>query len=104
MTDPMRRFRVIEQDGSATVYLTGDVDLERSPQARETLLAAVKKGHPVTVDLSGVTYMDSSGVASLVEAFQKSRATNVEFTLARVSDQVRKVLMLARLDKIFTII
>jgi anti-sigma B factor antagonist len=103
MTEQSRRFRVVEQDGSATVYLSGDIDLERSPQARETLLAAVKKGRSVTVDLSAVTYMDSSGVASLVEAFQKSRAINVDFTLARVSDQVHRVLTLARLDKIFTI-
>jgi anti-sigma B factor antagonist len=98
-----RGFRVVEQDGSATVFLTGDIDLEHSPKARETLLATVKKGRPIVVDLSAVTYMDSSGVASLVEAFQRSRALKVEFALVRVSEQVRKVLTLARLDKVFTI-
>jgi anti-sigma B factor antagonist len=85
------------------VFLAGDIDLERSPLARSTLLATVKKGKPVIVDLSQVGYMDSSGVASLVEAFQRARAGNIDFTLQRVSDQVRKVLTLARLDKIFTI-
>jgi anti-sigma B factor antagonist len=96
-------FRVIEEDGASTVFLAGDIDLERSPLARSTLLATVKKGKPVIVDLSQVGYMDSSGVASLVEAFQRARAGNIDFTLQRVSDQVRKVLTLARLDKIFTI-
>ena len=96
-------FRVIEENGASTVFLTGDIDLERSPLARTTLLATVKKGRPVIVDLSQVDYMDSSGVASLVEAFQRARAGNVEFSLARVSDQVRKVRTLARLDKIFPI-
>ena len=96
-------FRVVEDNGAATVFLTGDIDLERSPEARATLLATVKKGRRVVVDLSGVQYMDSSGVASLVEAFQRARAANVDFSLARVSEQVLKVLMLARLDKIFTI-
>jgi anti-sigma B factor antagonist len=96
-------FRVVEDNGAATVFLTGDIDLEHSPEARATLLATVKKGRPVIVDLSGVQYMDSSGVASLVEAFQRARAANLEFSLARVSEQVLKVLTLARLDKIFTI-
>ncbi|HZP13325.1 MAG TPA: STAS domain-containing protein [Nevskiaceae bacterium] len=96
-------FRVVEENGASTVFLTGDIDLERSPLARSTLLATVKKGKPVIVDLSQVEYMDSSGVASLVEAFQRARAGKIEFSLQRVSDQVRKVLTLARLDKIFTI-
>ena len=96
-------FRVVEENGVATVFLTGDIDVEHSPGARTTLLAAVKKGQPVVVDLSGVSYMDSSGVASLVEAFQRARAASLEFALVRVSEQVRKVLMLARLDKVFTI-
>ena len=55
------------------------------------------------VDLSGVSYMDSSGIASLVETFQRARAASLEFSLVRVSEQVLKVLMLARLDKVFTI-
>jgi anti-sigma B factor antagonist len=96
-------FRVVEENGSSTVLLTGDIDLERSPLARTALLASVKKGRPVIVDLSAVNYMDSSGVASLVEAFQRARAGNIEFSLLKPSDQVRKVLTLARLDKIFTI-
>lgn len=96
-------FRVIEDNAASTVVLTGDIDLEHSPQARTALLATVKKGRPVIVDLSAVTYMDSSGVASLVEAFQKARAGKIEFSLLTPSDQVRKVLTLARLDKIFTI-
>jgi anti-sigma B factor antagonist len=96
-------FRVVEANGANTVFLSGDIDLERSPEARTALLATVKKGRPVIVDLSEVSYMDSSGVASLVEAFQRARAANLDFSLARVSSQVLKVLTLARLDKIFTI-
>ncbi len=96
-------FRVVEENGAATVFLSGDIDLEHSPDARATLLATVKKGGAVVVDLSAVRYMDSSGVASLVEAFQRARAANTDFSLARVSEQVLKVLTLARLDKIFTI-
>jgi anti-sigma B factor antagonist len=97
-------FRVTEDDKAATVFLTGDIDLERSPAARAALLATLSRGRPLVVDLAGVSYMDSSGVASLVEAYQKARAASLDFSLARVGAQVLKVLTLARLDKVFPIL
>ena len=53
------------------------------------------------MDLSGVTYIDSSGVASLVEALQASKQQATRFGLAAVSEPTRRVLELARLDKVF---
>lgn len=96
-------FKVSEDGGAATVFLTGDIDLETSPLARQTLLAAVERGMPVVVDMAGVSYMDSSGIASLVEAFQKAKSAGRDFSLARVGGTVQKVLALARLDKVFRI-
>jgi anti-sigma B factor antagonist len=55
------------------------------------------------VDLSGVEYIDSSGVASLVEAFQRAKRGGSEFALVSVNDAARRVLQLARLDKVFVI-
>jgi len=94
---------VTEQQGRRVVSLEGDVDLESSPAARSVLLAEVNGGSDVLVDLSQVTYIDSSGVASLVEAFQKARSQSTRFALASVSQPVRRVLQLARLDQVFTI-
>lgn len=96
-------FRVDETSAGSTVFLNGEIDLDRSPSARKVLLDAVGRGQPVAVDLADVSYMDSSGIASLVEAYQKARAAKTEFVLVRVSAAVMKVLMLARLDKIFTV-
>ncbi len=96
-------FQVSQDANRSTVFLTGEIDLERSPVARKTLLEAVKRGKPVSVDLSGVSYMDSSGIASLIEAYQKAQAAKLEFTLEKVGASVAKVLSLARLDKVFTI-
>jgi anti-sigma B factor antagonist len=92
-----------EQDGTWIVELRGDVDLSSSPDAREALLDAVGRGGAVLVDLSGVGYMDSSGVASLVEALQQSKQANVKFALAAVQERALRVLKLARLDRVFTI-
>lgn len=92
-----------EERGTWVVVLAGEIDLEQSPKAREILLESVGRGLPVLVDLSAVEYIDSSGVASLVEALQKARGQDTGFTLAAPGPGVRRVLELARLDKVFRI-
>lgn len=96
-------FRTTESDAGCTVFLDGEIDLERSPAARKALLAAVAKGRALRVDLRDVGYMDSSGVACLVEAFQKCGAAQLDFQLVNVGERVMKVLQLARLDQVFSI-
>ena len=82
---------------------SGEVDLENSPKAREVLLSCVEQGKKVLVDLSGVSYIDSSGVASLVEAFQRAKKAGQAFALVSVNAPALRVLELARLDKVFII-
>jgi anti-sigma B factor antagonist len=94
---------VREVDGVAVVALEGDVDLQSSPSVRQQLLACFENHTRVVVDLSGVTYIDSSGVASLVEAFQVARKKSGTFSLVNVSSAVMRVLSLARLDRVFSI-
>jgi len=92
-----------EEKGALVVAFDGDVDLQSSPEARKALLDAVGRGLPVLVDLSQVGYIDSSGVASLVESFQAARKAGQNLVLISVSDGAKRVLELARLDKVFTI-
>ncbi len=92
-----------EVEGTIVVAFEGDVDLQSSPEARRVLLESVGRGRPVLVDLSGVVYIDSSGVASLVEALQQARKKGGVLALAAVSEGARRVLELARLDRVFTI-
>lgn len=96
------KHEVIKKEGASIVVLKGDVDLESSPAAREVLLKSVEGGGKVLVDLSSVTYIDSSGVASLVEALQAAKRNGGRFALVAASDPTRRVLELARLDKVFT--
>lgn len=81
--------------------LEGDVDLQNSPEVRKILLVAVDRKRPVVVDLSGVDYIDSSGIAALVEALQRSRNNGIDLVLASVSNAALRVLQLARLDTVF---
>ena len=83
--------------------LSGDVDLHSSPKAREAILVCLKQKSALFVDLSDVSYMDSSGVASLVEGYQTAKKQGLEFGLLAVAQPVMNVLKLARLDKVFPI-
>ena len=97
------KHEILEKQGASIVVFTGEIDLESSPAARETLLKCVEHTSNVIVDLSEVSYIDSSGVASLVEALQAAKKQGGQFALAAVSEPTRRVLELARLDKVFTL-
>lgn len=83
--------------------LDGEVDLHYSPQVREQILASLKEGRPLLVDLSAVSYIDSSGIASLVEGFQTAKTAKLHFGLLNISTTAMQVLTLTRLDKIFAL-
>lgn len=84
--------------------LTGEVDMHSSPAVRKVVLDLVKTGFPVAVDLAAVTYMDSSGVATLVEALQNAKKMGQGFVLVTPTGSVLGVIKLARLDKVFRIV
>ncbi len=94
---------VREVNGNLVVSLTGEIDLDRAPEARRLLLDCVKRSKDVLVDLSAVTYIDSSGIASLVEALQWAKRRGTDLCLIAVSPQALRVFELARLDKVFAI-
>ncbi|OEJ67153.1 STAS domain-containing protein [Magnetovibrio blakemorei] len=94
---------ISQQGALQVVAISGEVDLSTSPKVREALLSCIKGAHGVVVDLSAVSYIDSSGVASLVEAFQTAKTKGLGFALAEVSETPMRVLKLARLDQVFVI-
>ena len=96
-------YQVREESGYAIVELTGDVDLSCSPEARKSILATLGDGKHTLVDLGAVSYIDSSGIASLVEGFQTAKKKDLRFGLIGVSEAAMNVLELARLDKVFPI-
>jgi anti-sigma B factor antagonist len=95
--------RITEQGKTLVVALDGEVDLSRAPEVRSLLLDCVARGRDVLVDLSRVSYIDSSGIASLVEALQTATRNAVRLGLVSVSTEALRVFELARLDKVFTI-
>lgn len=95
----------VERYGDASVItVSGDVDLYSSPEMRKAITAqAKKKPRVIVINLDGVDYMDSSGVATLVEGLQLTGKYSGSFRIAGLKDSVREVFELARLDKVFSI-
>lgn len=93
--------RVEQGDTPVRVALSGAIDFEHSPAARRALFAAVDSGRAVHVDLSAVERLDSSGIASLIEALERARTTGTALSLGGAREHVMKLLRLARLDTLF---
>jgi anti-sigma B factor antagonist len=85
------------------VRVDGEVDLNSSPTLRKAILGGIDGNKKVGVDLAGASYMDSSGVATLVEGLKRASEKKKSFALIRPSSAVTKVLQLARLDALFDI-
>jgi anti-sigma B factor antagonist len=84
--------------------LEGEIDLHVSPQIGASLAALIaKKPAHLVVDLSQVSYIDSSGLAVLIEAMQNVGSYGGKFALSGLQKGVRPIFEIARLDQVFRI-
>ena len=92
-------------DKTTILDLSGDIDLANSPAVRKALLKEIRDSRTprVVMNLSNVRYIDSSGVASLVEGLKAARDVGSRFILFGLSTSAREVLQLSRLLKIFEV-
>jgi anti-anti-sigma factor len=89
-----------DHDGLAHVVLTGELDLSTIAKV-EKELARVERDGPETValDLSRVTFLDSSGLRVIVSADQRARRENRRFVVVRGPETVQRVFSITRLDE-----
>ncbi len=88
----------------ALLRVHGDVTIQTSPRLREQLKPMLNANtEEIRVDLEHVDFMDSSGIATLVEGLQWARLTGGHFILSGLSENVRDVFELAKLDTVFEI-
>ncbi len=93
-----------DEDGKTVYTVQGEIDLYSSPELRTAILKhSAKWNGEIWIDLSGVPYMDSSGVATLVEGYRAANELRRKFVLIAPSQAVLKVLQLSRLDTVFVI-
>ena len=89
-------YKVEEIDNKRIVHLDGEIDMEVTDKARNTILPLIEAGHEVQINLSKVQDMDSSGISVLIESKKLSEQKNTKFELVEVSEPVEKVLTMAR--------
>jgi anti-sigma B factor antagonist len=90
-------------DNGVRIEISGEVDMHNSPDVRAKLLeAARRKVRLVVVNLGKVKYIDSSGLATLVECLQYMADYGGKLALVGASKSTRDVFAIARLDKVFS--
>ena len=92
-----------ERPGTTIVDVAGDIDMGTSPELRKTLLNSLKAAPRLIINLREVRYVDSSGIASLVEVLKEARNTQKRLVLFGLNRAVHEVLQLTRLTRIFEI-
>ncbi len=86
------------------IKIGGEIDLYSSPQLRKTILESIKaRPLAILIDLENVRYMDSSGVATLIEGLKQANQYQGRFAIAGLQPEVKEVFELTRLDKVFEI-
>jgi anti-sigma B factor antagonist len=84
--------------------LDGEIDLHVSPRVAISIAQIVKKKpDKLVIDLSRVTYIDSSGLAVLIEGMQNVEEYGGTFAIAGMQETVRSIFEIARLDQVFRI-
>jgi anti-sigma B factor antagonist len=94
----------IDSDGLPIVAITGDVDLHHSADLRAVLNQHAEAKCPVLlVDVTEVEYMDSAGIATLVEYMQQAIKYRGRFAVGGANERLRTIFDIVRLGEIFTV-
>ena len=92
-------------DDGVLVTVSGEIDFSSSAQLQAVLQEPLgQEPQRLILDLAAVAYMDSSGVATLVQALQTQTQRGAKLVLCGLADRVRGIFQIARLEKIFTIV
>lgn len=99
------QIKMEDKNGISIYRMTGDIDINTSPEVKKSFDQVVKdKKDKVVIDLSDVGYVDSSGLATLVEILKNLRAYGGKLKLSSLSDKVRGLFEITKLDKLFDIV
>jgi anti-sigma B factor antagonist len=91
------------REAARIVDVDGDVDLKGSPVLRQVLFGALKESPKVALNLSAIRYIDSSGIAVMLEALRESQRLNRQFVLFGMSPAVHDVFRLTHVIRIFQV-
>ena len=94
---------VLPKSDRLTVEVAGRISVDSSPDLRTALLELLcrSKAPVMAIDMSAVTYLDMSGLATLLEALRAARARSVKLQISGINGEARNLAEIAQLDTIF---
>jgi len=102
MTTSGQEIWSIKVDKSGIVKMAGEIDYTVTPKIRAGLLAYIEKTQGTLIlDLSQLTYLDSSGLAVFIEARRHLVDKGRTLQIVSVTPEVKKIFQLTQVDKLF---
>jgi anti-sigma B factor antagonist len=93
-----------DDEGKAVVFISGEVDVSTTPKMKAALAELIEGGYGrIIIDMSGVQFLDSTGLGALVGAYKKLRERNGEVELAALPPHIKRLFEITRLDSVFRI-
>jgi anti-sigma B factor antagonist len=95
------RTEVSTQDGVAVVKCGGRLDLDSAPDLNTEARRLIPLSRRIVLDLGGVSFMDSSGLGTVVGLYASAKSANCELQLANPTQQILRLLSLTHLLPLF---
>ena len=90
--------------GAVVCFLEGEININNSPELRKAFDGIIKRQNKkVLVDFSNVSYIDSSGLATLIEMFQRLKKIGGALRFSNLDQKVKNVFEVTKLHKLFEI-
>lgn len=93
--------KFVDRDGVTIFQVNGEINISTSPELKKHYEKQPSK--KIVVDLEKVAYIDSSGLATLVEILKKTKSQGGSLGLSGLSDKVRSLFEITKLDKLFVV-
>jgi len=100
---PRMRVHQSAVDGAVVVAVVGDVDMDTVPELEERLAGAASARSPLVADLTGVTFLDSSGLSALVRCHERGLRDGAPFRIVVATRAVARPIELTALDSLLEI-
>ncbi len=92
------------RDDVVVLSLVGKIDIDSSPELKSKVLDLIEEGNKnILIDFSGVSFMNSSGLGTLINVVKEARSKEASLTIVSPTTFIKSLFKLTQLDKIFTI-
>ncbi|GEN47150.1 STAS domain-containing protein [Alkalibacillus haloalkaliphilus] len=92
-----------QEDKYGILKLSGEIDAYTAPQLKEKLLTLVEEKESVEVDLTKVSYMDSTGLGVFISALKLSKEKDHNFKLINLQENVYRLFNITGLNEVINI-